>query len=251
MKKIIILFSLLFSSVAFSFGWKVGFFKTRNITLKNGSRTYYDGTVAKSCYEYKTKKVGSYQYAGDVGDGVYTISYNGETASVFCDMTRDDGGWTLVVKLGDYDLPNSLTTGSTNLNLLTDANSIGIGTVYGKISDAMINGIRSKTGNQDIVYKIEKQKSSFNADYGVSYFSGQCSFGAKTGPSIYASYQECAIFTNDYTVKTLTTNNQTWCNQPNISPAYFCDGSATKINRVQGYLGYENHNWINYLVWVR
>jgi len=46
----------------------------------------------KSCYELYTKK-------GKRTSGVYSITPNKKKIKVWCDMTRDGGGWTLVAKL--------------------------------------------------------------------------------------------------------------------------------------------------------
>lgn len=251
--KILILCLLLFQSNVYAFNFRFKFVANKRIVANNGVRRYADGTVAKSCYEYKTKKQGMYDYFGDIGDGIYTISYNGETANVYCDMTTDEGGWTLAFKMGDYDQPGSFSTGSNNLNLLNSPTVIGIGVgTYAKLSDAMINGIKSLSGTQDITYRVTKVGGSFNSTTQSSYWAGACSFGPKTGPSIYSSYPACSKFSNDYANKTLSNGYLAWCNQGNIVGAYFCDGNANaRINRVSGYLIHESHNWVHLQLWVR
>jgi hypothetical protein len=66
-------------------------------------RRWADGTYAGSCNGYKNPGAG-YSYAGDTGDGAYTIESGGETFDVFCDMTSDGGGWTLVLMVKSDDL---------------------------------------------------------------------------------------------------------------------------------------------------
>ena len=39
------------------------------------------------------------------GDGVYTIEISGSTITVYCDMTTDSGGWTLVLLNSPYPTP--------------------------------------------------------------------------------------------------------------------------------------------------
>ena len=66
------------------------------VAQTGGVRTWADGTVAASCLEYRTGKRG-YEYSGATGDGVYRIQPPGwSAADVYCNMTTDGGGWTLV-----------------------------------------------------------------------------------------------------------------------------------------------------------
>lgn len=60
-------------------------------------RTWSDGSHAASCWGYRHPS-GTYVYEGDVGDGVYAVDPDGDgtATDVWCDMTTDGGGWTLV-----------------------------------------------------------------------------------------------------------------------------------------------------------
>jgi hypothetical protein len=70
---------------------------TGGITQYSGYRAWSDGTLAKSCLEYRNGKTG-FAYAGATGDGIYRIDVDGAGAltpvDVVCDMTNDGGGWT-------------------------------------------------------------------------------------------------------------------------------------------------------------
>jgi hypothetical protein len=69
---------------------------TVRLTLVSGSRRWSNGTFARSCEEYR-RPTGGQSYSGDVGDGVYRVQPSGFAAfDVYCDMTTDTGGWTLI-----------------------------------------------------------------------------------------------------------------------------------------------------------
>lgn len=67
------------------------------IQLVNDARSWQDGTFARNCNEYRNNIGGT--YTGQTGSGTYRIQPdpNQKTLlfSVFCDMHRRGGGWTL------------------------------------------------------------------------------------------------------------------------------------------------------------
>lgn len=70
---------------------------------QEGYRTWADGSVAKSCKEYRTP-ASPYFYEGATGSGAYRVQPEGGAAiTVFCDMQSDGGGWTRVAMQYEAD----------------------------------------------------------------------------------------------------------------------------------------------------
>lgn len=68
-----------------------------NIILKDGIRQFEDGYVPTSANWYLNPTRPGYQYAGDIGSGLYKIRIAEQIVDVFCDMSTDGGGWMYVL----------------------------------------------------------------------------------------------------------------------------------------------------------
>ncbi len=75
------------------------------------TRGFADGSYATACHGYRQAS-GRTAYIGDTGSGVYRVDPDGPDGDppfdVYCDMTRDGGGWTLVDN--DADAASVFTT---------------------------------------------------------------------------------------------------------------------------------------------
>jgi hypothetical protein len=73
---------------------------TGSIKQLSGYRAYADGTYASTCNAYRNPSAPHY-YQGATGDGIYRITPGGASYDVYCDMTTNGGGYTVIEALHD------------------------------------------------------------------------------------------------------------------------------------------------------
>lgn len=106
-----------------------------------------DETTADQCFQESCAKLLAQQPA--TPDGVYTIDPDGagpgEPFEIYCDMTMNGGGWTLVAVNGDN---HGLIMAAGAMGNLEQIRRLNPGNnVIHKLSDAMINTIKEDAGD--------------------------------------------------------------------------------------------------------
>lgn len=174
-------------------------------TQAGGYKSWADGSLASNCLAYRLGQGTGYQsYTGSTGDGKYRIQPSGQAATdVYCDMTTDGGGWTMVAGASASDT-NHFTAGSVSWSSFSAS-------ATGKFADTFINAAKSTTSASSIAYKL-------TANGGASYFPGSCVFNGNGGTSAAtAAAGDCLKFVKTYTATpswTIATRNSDGCGAP-------------------------------------
>jgi hypothetical protein len=90
---------------------------TKTIATFGGVRQWSDATAATSCEKYRRPANSNEVYAGDVGNGLYLVDPDGGAGqpafSAYCDMTTDNGGWTIVYAATGANSEQPMVSNST------------------------------------------------------------------------------------------------------------------------------------------
>ncbi len=127
-----------------SSGWAV-VGGTPEVRLREGAREWSDGSVGRTCDDYRRPPVG-FSYSGADGSGYYRIDPdgNGSSTIAYCDMETDDTGWTLcfAYDTSTYDSANWPSTSAGRNKLLAQtwgtSELFGSGSTQGNFCNQMV-----------------------------------------------------------------------------------------------------------------
>lgn len=160
----------------------------------------------------------------------------------------------MAVKVGDYANVNSyttLSTGAVNTSGLTNQNVLGIGVTYSKLSDTMLNAIKTSTATNFAAIRMEKINGGFNGSYRKLFYPGSCVWAVR-GATIASTAPECTKRASSYTATSFTQGaDVSWCNQPNMTRHYLCSNVHEGFTIVTNYESSENHNIPHHRIWIR
>lgn len=157
---------------------------TVNIAQQAGYRTWSDGSLAASCKAYRNGDT-THLYTGATGDGIYRINKTGTPHNVYCDMTTDNGGWTMTFLGANTVADNDLS-----------------------IAQVMIKGQALKTRTSDAAnYPVLLDGTVSDFDQ-VLFKGGTASWVGQKGAWVRWSTQTATTISTTYT-GVLTANGQT------------------------------------------
>lgn len=209
------------------------------VNLGDLSKEFVISTRADAMFSCK-----AWRDAGYTTDGVYTLNAGGTEFQALCDMSRDDGGWTLV-----YKIANSSNMRSTGLvgNLTDLANATNSDSYVGKLSDTLIKSLYTEQ------YRVDQwQTGSMYAKFdNINSYADNVKSTKKTsgGYSSIANYNGThdTAWNYGFSAWNYTVGNT-------ILQLNYVDsrlGSHVQFNRTSGDAGCSGNGGCHSQVWIR
>lgn len=153
-----------------------------SLTQFVGYRAWSDGSLAPSCLAYRQPGSGR-AYQGATGDGTYRVQTTLGPVDVFCDMTLEGGGWTLVMRGNPSSMPQDWAVWTTRDGV--EAHSLAqLEGTTAKWPDVLINEWSQQA--------FRAQGSVNGQAVGTRYFSAGCELDMSALPT-----GDCAVSFSD------------------------------------------------------